>query len=411
MKKKLRLFQLILTMAFSLLGCLICEFVGTRIPLSDSIGGKVLINGMTLMLVLFLGWLGMRLAILLDSRNYQIRGADVHPVLLVVTLVASLLLGMIGELVYALEIHTETEQIEVEGPAVESMNNHIFMLMDQSGSMSGKTAACVEAACNLIDGLSEEDTMQYGCFAYYMQDYNISPYLKLNTANKEELKQFIRTHTTSGGTSFDGPLTTAAAALTQHAEDGYRNVVLMLTDGLAKVSDSVISLYQQPDVNIDLYVVRLTDGTLPDSSGQMMIQKLESFAADIIEIQQEPDGGVDVSEVLMAFQSAVEPDKEIQIIEHKKLGFGDAMLVFNGKEKTGFVWQFFIPLIVFALYSVLVSLAYYGRLQIGGVFYAAVTGIIVGLSKSVMGWVLIPLVLLILTSVTFYQVVEVQFDV
>ena len=402
MKKRFGFLPLALSSLFGVAGILIvCLVFGAIDP--NTVWESVLISVLFFVVPLLLGFVGLRLALWLNRKQFQAKKDSGCFVRLVVVLILSGILGGVGQVLYCLEWQTYTVET---GVTMQTKGNHVVMLMDISGSMRDEREACIEAACQLIDGLDETTTMQFIAFAATVEPRNESAFLPLTADNKLVLQDLIRAIDMEGKTNFNQPLETAIHTLQTHQDPDYRSMILMITDGKDDINSSIKRTLSDPGSGIELFTLRITEGSgAPDTQ----VQALIDLAKQDYPIQQKADGTVDMTTVLENLRSAIDSQRTITE-ERRKLAFGGDM-VFTGMH-TYFWWRPVIQVVLLGLYSVLISVAYYGKPGILSLLLSLAAGGFTGFMLY-QGMEFYPalLIILCLGAFTEYEIEEVQADV
>lgn len=397
MKKRFGFLPLVLTSLFGVAGILAVGFVFYAIE-PDTVWEGVLISVLFFTIPMLLGFTGLRLALRLERKKYQVKEDRGCFVRLVVVLILVGLLGGVGQLLYCLEWQTYTVDTEVDMP---SKGNHVVMLMDISGSMRDERDACIEAACQLIDGLDETTAMQFIAFAATVEPRNESAFLPLTADNKLVLQDLIRAIDMEGKTNFNQPLETAIHTLQTHQAPDYRSMILMITDGKDDINSSIKRTLSDPGSGIELFTLRITEGSgAPDAQ----VQALIDLAKQDYPIQQKADGTVDMTTVLDNLRSAIDSQKTITE-EHRKLAFGNDLVFSIGSAN--FWWRSVIQVVLFGLYSVLISVAYYGKPGVLSLLLSAAGGLFTGFMLCMdMEFYPALLIILCLGAFTVYEIEE-----
>lgn len=399
MKKKFGVLPLVLTVLFATAGILVFGYIQKAI--NPNTTWKALLDSVVFFMVpLLLAFVGLLLALVLKQKKYHVKINGGCFARLAVVLILSGLLGGVGQLLYCLEWQTYTVDTVVETPL---KGNHVVMLMDISGSMSDEREACIEAACQLIDGLDETNTMQFIAFAASVASRNESAFLPLTADNKSSLQDLIRGIDMKGGTNFNEPLEKAIQTLRDNQDTEYRSMILMITDGKDSINNSIKGTLSDPDSGIELFTLRITDGS---SSPDSQVRALIDLAKQDYPITQQGDGTVDMTTVLENLRAAIHSQRSVTE-EHRKLAFG-SRLVFT-YDYTDFWWRPVIQVVLLGLYSVLISVAYYGKPGVLSLLLSLAAGLFTGLILS-MGLEFYPALLIILCfgAFTVYEIEEVK---
>lgn len=377
----------LITAVFALIGIFVFHGLGYILEsfIETSTRRHVFVNGILTALFfvvpLIFAWIGMRISLMLNRSRFEITGKVGSVRTLLIALVGCILLAFVTQTLYALELRNEEEVIPGSDDELYK-GTHIVLLMDSSDSMWADSVACEEAAIALINGLDETSSLQFIAFATNVMDRNVSDFLQLTASNKKVLTDFIKYDVfAAGGTDFNEPLERALDTLSAHRDPDYRPVILMLTDGYASIDDSVASRIKN-DTELSLYTVRITDDA-PGSAVDDMIKELLALADKDFTIPHSASGSVDVNDVLNAFRTAISHSSDPVIKIHTKLGFGGDRLFSFGDPVS--LLRVIVVIIAFIGYGILVTLAYYGRIDFKYLILNIASGFVFGLL-----WLFIP---------------------
>lgn len=399
MKKRFDFLMLILTSFCAAIGIGIVGAVNAMMTPGAVMTG-VLSSLLFFTVPLLMGWFGLKLALLLKRKKYEQKDASGGIKALALALAVSAVLGVVGQLIYAIEWQTYTTEKVIESPIKGS---HIVMLMDISGSMVDERPACVEAACQLVEGLDETTSMQFIPFAAAVDDENVSGFAPLTADHKMTLQNMIHSAKMSGGTNFNHPLEMAINTLKKNKQQDYRNMIIMLTDGKEAINDAVKASLTDPDNAIELFTVRITDGSDDSNSN---VQALIKLATQDYPVTQKADGTVDVTTILNNFQAAMNFQKIITE-EHKKLAMGSDLIFAANMED--FWWRPIVQVLMFGIYAVLISLAYYGSLGKASMILSLATGLVSGFTlTSQTELFAVILIIFCFGAFTIYEIEEVR---
>lgn len=370
--------------------------------LRESAPVAIATTGLLLMVPLLTGYDGLRLSLRLRRKKFRAPDSKAAARRVIVVALIAGLLGAGGQVLYGLEWETYTEETVVD---TSTKGRHIVLLMDISGSMKEEKPACIEAACRLIDGMDDTTTMQVIAFAASVTDRCTSQYLPLTPENKTTLQNMIRSVDMGGGTNFNQPLDMAIQTLKGSADPEYRSMILMLTDGKEAVNDTIRGTLTDPASGIELFTVRI--GT--DASDHN-VRDLIDLAVQDFPIAQQTDGTVDITDVLDTLEKAANYQTVVQE-EHRRLIMGGDQLLecFIANKNVEFWWRPVLQVVVMAVYAVLVSFAYYGRLGKGSLALSLAAGLATGLALALNQYVASPMMcVLCLGGFTVYEVQEVE---
>ena len=313
--------------------------------------------------VVFLGgFCGMRLA-LKCSKRYELQYPKhwIGSVLLSVVLVSAVGAGGQALFMYSRE--------EVSIPAQVDM----VLLLDASGSMGGSNSrARTDAACQFVDGLSGEHSLQVIAFAGTILDQ--SALTATDDAGKQTLKTMIQSIDSTGTTDFDEPLTLAANTLQNQGRPGCSQAVLLLTDGKAPISDDVINAYITNGIH--LFSVRIdTSEELYGHAKELADAAVRTGGSDT-RLAPGANGSVDAADMLKAFQDAFQATTELRTNM-------DNELVICSQDATP--WQFAVRTVTLVLCMVIFGFGYFGRISFRTLFGHILTGAVLSFILTVMG--------------------------
>ena len=351
--------------------------------------------------MLLLGFGGMWLAAWIGRKKYQIVPELSLQRLGAVLLVTAAVAGF-GQLLYGIEPQIRATETVVD----KNMKGlHLVLLMDVSGSMEEEQSVCAQAACQMIENLDETNFMQFVAFAGTVPERGESAFLPLTAENKAALQMMAQTVTLKGGTNFNEPLDKAITTLQSHQNPEYRSLIIMLTDGEDSVNSEIKSVLTDPKSGIDLFTLRITDDS-GNVSGN--VQELIDLAEKDFPIVQKTDGSVDLTKVQDAFREALSY-RGVIVEEQTKLGFG-SNLIFDTSDFS-FWWQPLIQSVVFSLYSLLISIAYYGKTGLLSAGLNLAVGAAAGFSIRCDEALYVSLLLVCLSAFVILETEEVEKDV
>ncbi len=398
MKKKFDILAPVLSAVFGFLGVEAAYLIFKTFR-TGTVMSNVVLAVVYFLLPMVMGFLGLQLALLINRKKFKTAGGPGVWIRMIAVLVVMAILGGAAQLLYCIEVQRYSTERVVENKAPGS---NVIMLMDISGSMSNERDACVEAACSLVDGLDATTSMQFIAFESIVKPEYTSRFLSLDATNKQEIKTVIQNVNTKGGTNFNYPLEEAIKTLEDNHQKDFRSMIIMITDGReASVGQDVQNKLKNSSVGIEFFTLRVI------TAGEATTQHekdLAALATKDFPLMQQTNGSLDVSTVAQTLQEAFN-HKEIVIDWHEKLGMGSDMLFVQSEQS--FWWRPVVSIVIFALYSVLLSVAYYGMPGILSLILSLATGALTGwMAETNATMALLPLVLLCLTAYTVYEIRE-----
>lgn len=313
---------------------------------SPEIGINIISSIALFTLTPLFGIIGLEVSLMLIRKKFVALGRRSLVKSIAATLAFGIVIGFASQLVYAMGTVTSTTTIELPGE-VERLN--IVLAMDKSDSMYNAyfSEPCAEAACTLVDGLSDDFYMKYISFSADV--IGETDLLKMTDGNKENVKSQIERWEPSGGTNFDEPIKAALNAV--DGVDG-TSVIILVTDGRAELSATLASKLSSKNDDLSFYVLYISEDAQPDIVG---------IADESFEIPQNEEGGIDVSKVLAALRSAVKTTTREKEETEEVFGITDDALTYPVDVER--VNQVMITFAAFVIYAVFVSWLYFGSVS------------------------------------------------
>lgn len=396
MKKKFDFLMAPLTGVISYLGILAAAYCWGFLH-NGSVMMSVFIAVLLFVIPMTAGFLTMQLVLLFQRKKYnlQTKGAFVR---FVAVLLVTAVLAAVSQLLYCFEWQTYSTEKVIEN---KTKGSHVVLLMDISGSMKDERSACIDAACELVNSLDENTSMQFIAFAGTVEPRNKTAFLNLTPDNKLVVQDVIRNVKMEGGTNFNYPLEEAMDTLIQNQDPDYRSMILLLTDGREATVNAQNKQKLRDNSQIELFSLRVVPANATISKEE---KELMELAVKDFPLEQQKDGSLDMSTVLQTFKTAIN-HKKVEVEWHKKLAMGSDVVF--GSDNQGYWWRAVTQIVMFTLYSVLLSVAYYGKPGIPSLILSlaagALTGWVAGIDVNLMGFVL---AILCLSAYTVYEVGE-----
>lgn len=225
----------------------------------------------------------------------------------------------------------------------------LILLLDASGSMdaSGYSAPRTQAACQFVDGLSDECRVQAVSFASIVLDQ--SPLSDMDEGGKTVVKEFTQGIDSIGATDFNAPLQAALDTLEREGRDDCHHAAVLLTDGEGELSDGIVQSCR--DSRVRVFSIRI--GPSGGPAGALPELAAATGGFDVC-LTPDAGGGVEASQLLEAFQNAFQAVSETRVV------MTDDVLIQGGSVS---VYQFLVRLAALMVCSALFGLGYFGRLQ------------------------------------------------
>ena len=155
--------------------------------------------------------------------------------------------------------------IDIKGVSSSSkvVPTDIVLMLDQSGSMSGKIESLKLAVNNFIDTV---DMTSHRVSIVPFSD-SVTSYVPFTT-NKSQLHSVVNSMSASGGTYIASAINKATQTLTSDARDGAKPVIILLTDGDAHDCTNANAAAQTAKANGFIFytIALLSAGDNPDTS-------------------------------------------------------------------------------------------------------------------------------------------------
>lgn len=228
----------------------------------------------------------------------------------------------------------------------------LVLLLDASGSMdtSGYSVPRTQAACQFVDGLSDECRVQAVSFASIVLDQ--SPLSDMDDRGKTIVKEFIQGIDSVGATDFNAPLRAALDTLEREGRDDCHHAVLLLTDGAGELSAETVESFRNSRVKV--FSVRIGSPGASDSQARALADFAAATGGFDTCLTPDAGGNVEASELLEAFQNA------FQAVNETRTVMSDDMLTQSGPVS---IYQFLVRLVTLMVCSALFGLGYFGQLQ------------------------------------------------
>lgn len=130
-------------------------------------------------------------------------------------------------------------QYIIRDPKKSSLGYDIQLQLDISGSMEGdKLELSKQSVCELIDGLSDEDTVSVSVFESSASE--LIPAAKLSDSTRETMKQAVMGIETRGGTNLTDPIEAALNRRKSMQDKDLQSLLILLTDGQDSVRSELL---------------------------------------------------------------------------------------------------------------------------------------------------------------------------
>ena len=317
-------------------------------------GERALWMGAFFLVVFVLGFVALQLAMAI-YKNYRVERPGLWWAAFLVTCVLIFGIGAGGQYLFMFS------REEVVIPAEVDM----VLLLDASGSMEtgGYSGPRTDAACQFVDSLDESSRLQAVSFAGTVVDS--TALLPADSANKDQLKQMIRTIDASGTTDFNEPLTLAMNTLNSQGRPNCNKAVILLTDGQSTLDSSVVDQYLNTDIRV--FTIRISNVSSLTAEEQALVDFATNTKGFDAHLMPRSDGSIDTSAMLQAFKDAFDATSETNVNMRKGL------IVCSQEGVT--MWQFLIRVLVMVLCAVVIGFGYFRRISPAAVLSSAVMGL------------------------------------
>ena len=362
-----------------MVAALAVEMLNSIVPHKDSFFDfiiNILCNIVIFGLPMVMGYLGLELALKLGAKRHAVPHKRKIASGVVLALLLSIVIGGGSQAIFSLGDVPYEETVDVQ---TTKDGAKVVLLLDGSYSMrigggSDKFTPSLEAACDLIDSLGENNYLQYAAFANNVVSRNTSMLLQLTADNKNTIKDIVRNSDLAGGTDFDKPLQLAIDTLTSSYDEKYVPVIIMLTDGEDDISDSVADALNDQKYNIHFFTIRISSGGSPTG----YVKELVDLADKDFCITPAADGSLDTSQVLNAFRDAMSYTTTITET-HWRLGLTDNYMFGYDQDVKWHVWNYAALLLCFALIFPATAAVYYRRIGTPKPVFNLIIGAVAGL--------------------------------
>ena len=318
----------------------------------------------TLFLSAFLGgFLGLQISLLVN-RRYRVQRAP--------RWLAAFLLS--GVLVFGVGAGGQALFMLSSADVTVSSSVDMVVLLDASGSMdtSGYHGPRTEAATQFIDALSPDHRLQAVSFAATVLDS--TQLLPGDDGGKQALKEFVAAIDSVGMTDFNAPLRYAMDTLSGQTREGSNQAILLLTDGEGTLDPDVVDALLTSGIRV--FSVRIDASLTPSPEAQALAELAERTGGFDTQLKPSPDGSVDTTAMLDAFQTAFQASTE------REIRMDEVLLI--GSEQTT-MYQFVIRLVTLLLCAVLFSMGYFAQLNRRGLLLNLCSGVVLAVLISLVG--------------------------
>lgn len=445
MKQRFDFRMLLFTWVLSALGMILC--IPLRVSLGGSAIGRAAWCALWFAFPLALGLVGVELGLLLNRRRFHPIRKRRSAAAFLAALLLGALLGGGGGILSMMEYRIETEIIPPEDEAIPApsesealpaptpapskeapdptpappketptpappdwwtMANHIVMLIDASDSGASDGQKVQQRACQVIDDLNEEFSVQVAAFAYAPTAEDIryrTDYLSLKDEVKEEFKEFIVNTDLVGGTSFDGPILMALETLKDESGSYEESAAIFLfSDGDGPLSREVYDAVLESEVQ--LYVISANPVQTPDAL--LLVQLAEATGGGRMLIVSNDVGlnsfGASLQSESTAEERVSVSGQAAEVVQKRGRFTWGEVLPPDGFGRDGNVWRIAVCAVTYILYAVLAATVYYRRITLPGLAGSLCSGCLTACVVTIDQRLCIPAtVVLLLGAYTVYQ--------
>lgn len=342
-KIKFDYLMLILSFGFSM----VCAFCCLKICYGkiENEEGQILWNAAYFTIPLLGTLIGVCITEIVRRRKFIIRKKGSRILSFFLAAVCSFILGAVGQILYMyIGEHKEN---------VSQTNTNVVFLIDSSASMEKCKQSAIDAACTLIDKMSNKNYVQIISFAGSILEN--TGFKQMNTAGKTEIKNLIQGIHTNGKTNFNEPLKQAYYTLSRFTGEDRRRAVILLTDDDSQyipLEDGIENKFIKEKIPIySISILRNGSGNLKRNLMEIVKQSGGFDTA----VEKNAAGGIKTEELLKALEYTYQSLESQTVISKELLSFGNENIT---------ILRFLLRVFVFILYGILTTwIVYYSFSQ------------------------------------------------
>ncbi len=332
------------------------------------------------------------------------------------------LAGAVGQIVYSLHLEQRVtyreETVQTTTPVV---NGHapcdIALLIDSSGSMIDKTDIVVRASDAFVDSLPDSADLALGIFTS-----KVTPswgLRKMDAAGKEETKKNLREDGEGATTEIAEALEWAYDTLSA-ADDGTRNqFVVIVTDGVSPLHQSVIEKYDRTKCDIKVYSILTVDELYDSWLGESVTTKrfvdfVDSTGGFNSEVRTGDDEEAAIAELTKVFNNIssenITPTDNVKRVREVSTGLGFANGTILHDDFSVRIFGIIMRFVFFFIFAGLMQLYYFRDFRLSKLLIclgeSAVATALVTLG-GILGAAMISIIALALCLFALFAVLEI----
>ncbi|MBR3802342.1 MAG: VWA domain-containing protein [Clostridia bacterium] len=369
MKKGLK-YKLLFSGAFAAVGFLCC-LLNYKIT-ADTPVGCILWTAEVFAVIAVLGYLGVEFTLWLKRKDYKAVGRKSIALGLVLSLVSGAVIGASGQLLYSLRLHKYA--VDSDDGKTPIKSNVVFMV-DCSASMANQYASCVDATCEALDTMDENNYFRFAAFSSYNIDEknHATEHLPVTSSNRDSLKDKIKAiNAFANSNNFEIALDFALETIKDSDYDSRKNIIIMISDAVGKLNSFDKDELEKYDAK--LYVLHIKNADASNASKSKM--PLLDIADKTFEISVEDgNGAVNIYEMTSSVENMFKAANEGENTK-KKLILTEDMLLFAQDIN---VIRAVVSIIFFGLFAVAAGCVYYFSFDIKMILLNFLTGTVAAL--------------------------------
>lgn len=319
---------------------------------ADTPGGCVLWSVEACAVSLVMGCLGFEFSLWLKRKKFKVMGRRNIALSLAIALLAGMVIGAVGQLLYALEITTKSND-------TEKNESNVVFLLDWSNSMKYQRLSCMDAICKTLDDMDENIYFQYVPFSSCDIDKqnHATDFLPVTNSNRSYFKDKIQnTYIEFMANNFNMALDFAVNTILENNYDSRRNIIVMFSDCAGEVNLNITDDFSA--YGIEFYILSIENEealTVGDDSRQLLDISDENYKIDCgvsgVQGAKVDDMADALDQILAEPETGEKPERETKLTLGRELLLGESEFSF---------WRVVVRIIFFSLMSGVASYIYYG---------------------------------------------------